>query len=290
MPSTRNTRSSGKQAKPAGVTRQPKPPRASRPAREKPKPKPKPKAQPKPKPKAQTQPKPKPKAQTQPRPKAQPPPRPRTPGESRAVVAATARVPVRSVVPPPLGKLPDTLKEAKRLIQDRERAGAVMSHQLGKLYAHVLRKELYREDDHEDFWKWVAEVMGRTRGYVQKLLSMVNVFPSEKEVSKIGAHNARIIATVADEKVRKRLVDAAKKGAPIATIERRVQRFRDVARESKGTTRKRGRAVKYIEVEELLRFRRTLEIEKPVKLAEGVTVELRQVGLGRFRLCFERSN
>jgi hypothetical protein len=198
-------------------------------------------------------------------------------------------VPVRSVVPPPLGRLPDTLREAKRLIQDRERAGAVMSHQLGKLYAHVLKKELYREDDYEDFWGWVEEVMGRTRGYVRKLLSMVNVFPSEKEVSRIGARNARIIASVSDEKVRKRLVDAAKKGAPIATIEKRVQRFRDVARESEGKRKKRGRAVKYIEVEELIRFRRTLEIERPIKLAEGVTVELRQVGLGRFRLHFARS-
>jgi hypothetical protein len=193
---------------------------------------------------------------------------------------------------PALGRPPRNLKEAEKLIRDRERAGAVMSHQLGTLYAHVMNEELYMEAGFGDFWGWVEERMGRTRPYVRKLISMVSTFPDEKEVSKIGSRNARIIASVDDSRLRKRLVDAAKKGAPTKVIETRVRAFRQRERELKtadrpGRKQKRlGRMPKYIEVEKLLRFRRTLTLGKPAKLVEGLNVEIVQVGRGQFRLKF----
>ena len=189
---------------------------------------------------------------------------------------------------PPLRGLPDNLKEVVKLILERERAGAIMSHQLGTLYAHVLNEELFEEAGYETFWDWVEDQMGRTRKYVQKLMAMVNVFPDEREVTTLGVRKAGIIASVSDERLRKQLVNAAKKGAPTKTIHEKIKLIRAHERELKGAART-GRPSRYIEIEKLLAFRRKLKPGQPVQLVPGVTVELRRIEGSVFSLKFARS-
>lgn len=188
----------------------------------------------------------------------------------------------------PLRRLPRNLKEAVQLILEREHAGAIMSHQLGTLYAHVMNEELFEEAGCETFWDWVEDQMGRTRKYVQKLMAMVNVFPDEREVSKIGVRKAGIIASVSDERLRKQLVNAAKRGAPTRTIHEKIKLIRAHERELKGAART-GRPSRYVEIEKLLAFRRNLKPDQPIQLVPGVTVELRRIDRGVFRLKFARS-
>lgn len=190
---------------------------------------------------------------------------------------------------PPLKQLPRTLKEAERLIKNRERAGAMISHQLGTLYAHVLREELFREAGFATFWEWAEKRMGRTRKDAQRLISMVAAFPAEKEVSMIGVRNARVIASVRDPRSRKRLAEAAKKGASSKVIAKKVRRLRNRDRELQSAKRP-GQALKYIEVDKLIAFRRNLELGRPVKIVEGLTVEVVRAGAGRYRVVFKRSD
>ena len=209
-------------------------------------------------------------------------------GRTNALAPTGRTSPIRADAISPLGPLSSSLGECVRLIQERERAGAVLSHQLGTVYAHVLHEELYTQEGFKDFWEWVEKGMGRSRKYVRKLLVMVDRFPDSKEVSIIGATNARIIASVNDESARARLVRAAKKGVPTKIIEARIQNLRQRLRESR-SERKPGPPPKYIEIDTLIRTRRNLEVGKPVRLVDGVNVELRAVGGGRFGLRFNRS-
>lgn len=185
--------------------------------------------------------------------------------------------------------MPSSLDECIRLILVKERDRTILSHQLGTLYAHVRDKKLYTQKGFDDFWTWVEKGIGRTRDYVRKLLSLVDKFPNEKDVGKIGSAAAQIIATVKNERTREKLVREAKQGATAATIKQKVTKINKRKRAHRLVVKKPGPAPKFINVDTLIRARPTLQIGKPVMLVPGVNVELRRLQGGRLGLKFSRS-
>ena len=148
---------------------------------------------------------------------------------------------------------------------------------------------MFRQGGFATFWEWAEKSMGRSRQDAQRLISMVAAFPAEKEVSMIGVRNARLIASVKDPRSRKRLAEEAKKGASSVVIAKKVRRLRNRDRTPQ-TARTLRRALKYVEVDKLIAFRRELELGKPVTVVKGLTAKVVKAAGGRFRIVFKRAN